>query len=91
MYIQALLLASLAGMALTIPAPMVDRRLTGCEFCADRCVSVYNTCVIAAKNTTELLSDCAVAEGECFNYCGECPHLPPLPPPKCTKCGDLCC
>jgi hypothetical protein len=57
MYLQALLVASFAGMALTIPAPMVDRRITKCELCTDSCVSVYNTCVIAANNTTEMLSN----------------------------------
>ena len=57
MLFQVLLLASLAGMALTVPTATIDRRTTSCETCADVCTDEFNNCVTAADGVTALISD----------------------------------
>ena len=57
MHFKALLLASLAGMALTVPTATIDRRTTSCETCADVCTEEFNNCVIAANEVSTLISE----------------------------------
>ena len=57
MYFKALLLASLAGMALTVSTATIDRRTPSCETCADVCTEEFNNCVIAANEVSTLISE----------------------------------
>jgi hypothetical protein len=55
MYFKTILLASLVGRVLAIPAAAVARGYSPCPSCADSCFDVFEYCIATSSNSTSLI------------------------------------